>query len=244
MQIKRIVEETDTVGGKVFDLFFQSLIVFSLVTFSIETLPDLPPPLRSFLYWAEVVTVILFTIEYVLRLAVASHPLRFATSFFGVIDLLAIAPFYLSLGVDLRTIRAFRLLRLFRALKLVRYSRAIRRFRLALSIAKEELVLFGATSVIVLYLAAVGIYVFEHEAQPDVFTSVFHSLWWAVTTLTTVGYGDTYPITVAGKCFTFLVLVVGLGVVAVPAGLVASALSRARSIELESMRVEELDSSG
>lgn len=242
MQIKRIVEETDTPAGKAFDLFFQALIVLSLVTFSIETLPDLPAPLRSFLYWAEVVTVILFTLEYGLRLAVASKPLRFVTSFFGVIDLLAIVPFYLSLGVDLRSIRAFRLLRLFRALKLVRYSRAIRRFRLALSIAKEELVLFGATSAIVLYLAAVGIYFFEHEAQPDVFTSVFHSLWWAVATLTTVGYGDIYPITAGGKCFTFLVLVVGLGVVAVPAGLVASALSNARSLELEYMEAKKLDS--
>lgn len=243
MQVKRIVEETDTSRGKVFDFFFQALIVFSLVTFSIETLPELPPPVQSFLYWAEVVTIILFTIEYALRLAVASKPLCFATSFFGIIDLLAIAPFYLSLGVDLRSVRAFRLLRLFRALKLVRYSRAIRRFRIALSIAKEELVLFGATSAIVLYLAAVGIYFFEHEAQPDVFTSVFHSLWWAVATLTTVGYGDIYPVTAGGKCFTFLVLVVGLGVVAVPAGLVASALSNARSLELESLAAEELNSS-
>ena len=79
-----------------------------------------------------------------------------------------------------------------------------------------------------LYLSAVGIYYFENTAQPDVFSSVFHSLWWAVATLTTVGYGDIYPITVGGRIFTFLILMIGLGVVAVPAGLLASALSKVR----------------
>ena len=84
-----------------------------------------------------------------------------------------------------------------------------------------------------LSLASVGIYYFEHDAQPDVFTSVFHSLWWAVTTLTTVGYGDSYPITLGGKIFTFIILMIGLGFVAVPTGLFASALSAARNEERE-----------
>jgi len=82
-----------------------------------------------------------------------------------------------------------------------------------------------------LYFSAVGIYYFENEAQPDKFASVFHSLWWSVATLTTVGYGDVYPVTVGGKVFTFLVLLIGLGIVSVPAGLVASALSKARAME-------------
>ena len=82
-----------------------------------------------------------------------------------------------------------------------------------------------------LYFSAVGIYYFEHEAQPKQFASVFHSLWWSVATLTTVGYGDIYPVTVGGKIFTFAVLLVGLGIVSVPAGLVASALSKARAME-------------
>ncbi|WP_411710902.1 potassium channel family protein [Legionella septentrionalis] len=97
--------------------------------------------------------------------------------------------------------------------------------------AKEELVLFLSAALIILFLAGVGIYYFENEAQPEVFSSVFHSLWWAVATLTTVGYGDIYPVTVGGKIFTFFVLVIGLGVVAVPAGMVASALSKAREME-------------
>jgi len=123
------------------------------------------------------------------------------------------------------------MLRLFRVLKLVRYSKAIQRFHRAFIIAREELVLYFFVTLLLLFLAAVGIYYFEHDVQPDTFASVFHSLWWAVATLTTVGYGDVYPITVGGKVFTFIVLLIGLGVVSVPAGLVASALSKAREMD-------------
>lgn len=91
--------------------------------------------------------------------------------------------------------------------------------------------LFVVVTLMLLYISAVGIYYFENEAQPEVFKSVFHSLWWAVATLTTVGYGDVYPITIGGKVFTFAILMVGLGIVAVPAGLLASALSKVRMEE-------------
>lgn len=232
-QLKKIVEDSDTWAGKAFDLFIQALILITLVAYSVETLPGLTDRQRMILRGIEFFTVGVFTIEYILRLVVADRPLKFATSFFGIIDLLAILPFYLSLGIDLRSIRAFRLLRLFRIFKLARYSKAARRFHRAIVIAWEEMVLFGFVASIVLYLAAVGIYYFESDAQPEAFASVFHSLWWAVATLTTVGYGDTYPITVGGRCFTFIVLIVGLGIVSVPAGLVASALSKAREIEDE-----------
>ncbi|KLU05671.1 voltage-gated potassium channel [Rhodopirellula islandica] len=231
MDLKQIVEKTDTKAGLVFDLTMQALIVVSLVDFSIETLPGLSDTTREILWFVELGTVIVFTAEYLIRLFVADRRIEFATSIFGVIDLLAILPFYLSLGFDLRSMRAFRLLRLFRILKLARYNAAVRRFHRALLIAWEELVLFGVVAVIVLYLAAVGIYHFENEAQPDAFASVFHSLWWAVATLTTVGYGDVYPLTVGGRIFTFVVLIVGLGVVSIPAGLIASALSKARESE-------------
>jgi len=150
-----------------------------------------------------------------------------------MIDILAIIPFYLSTGLDLRTLRIFRMLRLFRVLKIVRYSKAISRFSRAFSIVKEELVLFLVSTMMMLFLAAVGIYYFENNAQPEVFKSIFYSLWWAVTTLTTVGYGDMYPITVGGKIFSFLILMIGLGIVAVPAGLMASALSKVRMEEIE-----------
>jgi len=229
--LKRIVEQNDTRSGRVFDLAIQFLIVVSLITFSIETLPDLSQPVRNVLHYAEIFTVLIFTAEYLMRLYVADRKLAFIFSFFGFVDLLAILPFYVSTGVDLRSVRAIRLFRLFRVLKVVRYNRAIWRFHRALLIAKEEIILFGLVASLLLFLSAVGIYYFENEAQPEVFSSVFHSFWWSVCTLTTVGYGDVYPVTTGGKVFTFFVLATGLGIISVPAGLVASALSKAREME-------------
>ncbi len=128
-----------------------------------------------------------------MRLYLARPRWKYVTSFYGIIDLLAIAPFYLMAAFNLQAVRAFRLLRLLRLFKLVRYTNAVHRFRRAFSIARDDLVLFGVIALIVLYLSAIGIYHFEHEAQPEKFSSVFDSLWWAVATLTTVGYGDIYP---------------------------------------------------
>jgi len=177
--------------------------------------------------------VVLFTLEYLIRIYVADSKTGYILSFYGLVDLVAIVPFYISSGIDLRSLRIFRMLRLFRLMKLFRYSKAIRRFSRAFSIAKEEIVLFGVVTIMLLYLSAVGIYYFENEAQPEAFKSIFHSLWWAVATLTTVGYGDIYPITIGGRIFTFFILMIGLGIVAVPAGLLASALSKARMEDQE-----------
>jgi len=229
--IKQIIEESDTKLGKTFDLFIQAIIILSLISFSIETLPDLSNKTRTILRRIEVFTVAIFTIEYIGRVIVATKKRAFIFSFFGIIDLLAILPFYLTTGLDLRSLRAFRLLRLIRILKLARYSAAVQRIHRAFIIAKEELVLFMFTAFIILFLAGVGIYYFENPAQPEAFCSISHSLWWAVATLTTVGYGDIYPITFGGKLFTFFVLIIGLGLVSVPAGLIASALSKAREMD-------------
>jgi len=107
----------------------------------------------------------------------------------------------------------------------------IQRFHRAFIIAREEMMLFLFVALLLLYFSGVGIYYFENNAQSEQFSSIFHSLWWAVATLTTVGYGDVYPITTGGKIFTFFILMIGLGIVAVPAGLIASALSKARAEE-------------
>lgn len=230
-RLKQIVEHDDTPAGRAFDLAIQSLIVLSLITFSVETLPNLSSNAQWRLYAIEIATVVIFTVEYLLRVLLSDEKRKFVFSFFGLIDLMAILPFYIATGIDLRAIRAFRFLRLFRAFKIVRYSKAIRRFHRAFIIAREELVLFIIVTVMLMYFSAVGIYYFEHDAQPKQFASVFHSLWWSVATLTTVGYGDIYPVTVGGKIFTFGVLLIGLGIVSVPAGLVASALSKARAME-------------
>ena len=205
------------------------LIIYSVVCFSIETLPDLGETTSQFLFYSEIVVVILFTLEYLYRIYLSPNKFKFIFSFYGLIDLLAILPFYLATAVDLRTLRLMRLLRIARLLKLVRYNNAIKRFTKAIYLAKEELIIFTFASLIMLYLSAVGIYHFEHHAQPEVFRSIFDSLWWSVCTLTTVGYGDVYPITIGGRLFTFAVLMVGLGLIAVPTGIIASALSEVRS---------------
>ena len=234
-KLRKIVEDNSTIEEKVFDYVIQLLILLSLVSFSVETLPGNPEALKVALRIIEVVSVVFFSIEYVLRIYVAQKPFKYIFSFYGLIDLIAILPFYISRTVDLRSLRIFRVFRIFRALKLIRYNRALRRFHIAFRIIREELILFAILSAIMIFLSASGIYFFENKAQPELFRSIFHSLWWAVVTLTTVGYGDVYPVTVGGKIFTFFVLVVGIGIVTVPAGLVASGLSKARQIEQDEM---------
>ncbi|TGV02024.1 ion transporter [Flavivirga rizhaonensis] len=224
--IKSIVEINDNKKSRYFALFIQGLILLSVVTFSIETIPNLKPQTKVILQSIEWFSVIVFSLEYFLRIYVADSRPKFIFSFFGIIDLLAILPFYLSFGVDLRSLRALRFLRLFRILKLVRYNKAMNHFTSAIKSAKEEIFLFILITLILIYFSAVGIYYFENEAQPEHFSSIFDSLWWAIITLTTVGYGDVYPITVGGKVFTFFILMIGLGIVAIPTGIISSALTK------------------
>ncbi len=232
-QIRAALDGNHPVLGKSIVYTLAGLIIFSTLSIGVATLPNLPQPFSDFLWIAEVVTVIVFTVEYLLRIAIAPNKLAYMLSFFGLIDLLAILPFYLSLGIDLRALRAFRLLRLLRLLKMARYSRALRRMGRALRMVREELILFGAGAVLTLYLCAIGIYYCEHDAQPKAFASVFDGMWWAAVTLTTVGYGDIYPITAGGRLFTVLVLFIALGAVAIPTGLISAAMTRLRSVEEE-----------
>ena len=209
------------------------LIVFSALSIGVETLPDLSPSLRAFLTIAEVVIVAVFTVEYALRIVTAPKPLAYIFSFWGLVDLAAILPFYLTVGLDLRALRALRFLRLVRILKLARYSVAASRMSGAFRLVREELILFYGFALLVLYLCSIGIFYFEHEAQPAKFGSVFDAMWWSAITLTTVGYGDVYPVTVGGRIFTVAVLFIALGIIAVPTGLFASALSRLRAEEAD-----------
>lgn len=238
---KSVIEDSHTRAGRIFDICIQVLILGSLVSFSIGTLPGISDGTRYFLRGFEVVCVLIFTVEYVLRIVVSDKKLGYIFSFYGVIDLLAILPFYLSFGIDLRSIRILRLFRLFRVIKLIRYSNAIKRFQLALKLAREELLIFFLAILILFFLAGAGIYMFENPVQPEVFTSIFSSMWWAVITLTTVGYGDIYPITAGGKLFTFVILVIGLGLVAVPTGILTSSMKTAREMEKGEQKKEDAD---
>lgn len=225
-KLREIILKSDTTAGRNFDLFIQFCIVLSLVSFSLETIKNLSENTIIILNWIELATVTIFTVEYLLRIWLSTHRLSYIFSFFGLIDLIAILPFYMSSGVDLRSIRVLRLMRLFRILKLANYSQALQTFQRAYNHIKAELTIFGVFSILILYISSLGIYIFENEAQPEQFGSIFDALWWSIVTLTTVGYGDAFPITVGGKIFTSLIVTIGLGVIAVPTGLFASALSK------------------
>jgi voltage-gated potassium channel len=238
-KLRPIIEDNTTVKGKLFDYFIQFLILLSLVAFTIETLPNNSVVTIKILKIIEQISVFIFTIEYLLRVYISKKPLNYIFSFYGIIDLLAILPFYLKGFADIRALKAFRV---FRALKLIKYNPALNRFQIAAKLVKEELFLFLMVTLIFIFISSTGIYFFENEAQPKVFSSIFHSTWWSIVTLTTVGYGDVYPITNGGKIFTFFILIIGVGIVTIPAGLVASALSKAREIQEKekiSLRIKE-----
>ena len=205
----------------------QGLIVISIINFTIQTLPNLSASTIQILDFIELVSVLVFSLEYLLRILFSPRPIRFIFSFFGLIDLIAILPFYLSFGADLRSLRAVRLFRLLRLLKFLRYGDTLQNLKDAFKNVKKELILFSFATLLLIYFSSVGIYYFENEAQPEAFSSIFSAMWWSVATLTTVGYGDIYPITAGGKIFSTFVVFIGLGLVAIPTGLVASSLTKA-----------------
>lgn len=230
-RLRRIVEKDDTRAGRFFDLTIKALILFSLITFSVSTIPGLSEQTVRFLYFSKILTVGIFSLEYLLRIIVAEKKLNYIFSFYGIIDLLAIMPFFLASGTDLRALRILRFLRLFTLLKMGRYTRSVERFRKVYHLVKADIVVFLTATVMLMYLGAVGIYYFENPVQPETFKSVFHSMWWSVATVTTVGYGDIYPVTAGGRVFTFLILLLSICIVAIPAGLIASAFQRVNQDE-------------
>lgn len=232
----------DTPASRAFDLAMMGFIVLGIVSFSLETIETLSDEAKTALKVIELILMIVFSIEYVLRIIAAEKPLKFVFSFFGIVDLLAILPLYLGLlssfgGFDLRSLRILRLFRIFRALKLLRYSRAIGFFGTALKEVREELILYLIATAFLMYLASTGIYFFEKDAHEDNFQSIFDAMWWSVVTLTTVGYGDVVPVTLGGRIFTGFLLLIGLGVVAVPSGLIASGLTQVK------MKASQLENS-
>lgn len=216
------------------------LILFSVFSFAVETLPNKSAGLQTLLGWADTFFLIVFSAEYLLRIWLAEKKTDYVFSFYGVVDLICVLPFYIATLMGLESLRLLRLFRLLRIFKMVRYNKAINRVWLSIYGAREELMVFFGASMIMIMLAAVGIYHFEHRAQPEVYQSLFDALWWAVITLTTVGYGDTYPITIGGRVFTFMMLMVGLGLIAVPTGIITSSLSTIKQqIEFENERDDD-----
>ena len=232
LRVRSVLEHPHTKAGRRFAIFIQALIVLSLVEISLETFPGLPAWTFGVFHVFEWFVMIVFTAEYLLRLWSTAHPVRYATSFYGLIDLAVVAPFWL-LGADVRELRALLLLRLVRVFKLGRYARPLKHFRVAWQLVRDDVFAFAGVVGLFIYIAALGVWHFEHLAQPEKFGTVFDALWWAVITLTTVGYGDVYPVTIGGRIFTMIIVLLGLGLVVVPSGLLASAFQEIRRRERE-----------
>lgn len=217
------------------DLFIMGLIVVNVVAVFLESYKELDDRYKNYLYFVEVFSVTIFTIEYILRIWIAdlkyknTSPtkarLKFIFSTYGIIDLIAIMPFFLPLimTLDLRVVRALRLFRLLRIFKLGRHSNS---FNLIGSVVKETRYDLAVTTFVVFILLIISstlMFYIESEAQPEAFDNIGQALWWAVATLTTVGYGDIYPITIWGKILGSIIALLGIGIVALPTGIVSSA---------------------
>lgn len=201
--------------------------MLSALAIAVETEPNLSAGMKTFLYGFEIFVLVVFASEYVLRVVCAPNRWRYVFSFWGIIDLISALPLLFVLDGNWAVLRTLRLLRLVRVLKLIHTNRAMQRLQQALHDTRGELGVFAILAVIIVYIAGVGIYTFEHEAQPEVFATIPDSLWWAVVSFTTVGYGDSFPITWEGRLFTMGILFVGLGVIAVPTALITTALINA-----------------
>ena len=234
MKISDMIQRSDTGAGRAFDCAVLFLVAVSVVLLFAEGIPGLPDAATNILGRFQTIIIVLFTMEYVLRVAAAPRKRKYIFSFYGIVDLLSIAPSYLSLwigtGTDMDTdfavVRAFRFLRIFRIMKIGRYNKAFGRFGKAFSAAKEELFVFLIAVSMLVCITGVGVYHFESKEQPENFKSVFDGLWWAIATLTTVGYGDVKPETIGGKLFSSIVVLCGLGIVAAPSGIIAAALTK------------------
>lgn len=228
--------QSTTLTGKLIDWFLMTLIAVNVIAVIMETEPWFHQMFEPYLFRLEVFSVIIFTIEYFLRLwscpenpAYKNVPekitrLKYSVTPMAIIDLIAILPFYLAFltNIDLRFLRVLRLLRIF---KLTRYSEAMTTL---LKVLKDEINSFAAAifiMIVIMIIAASGIFLVEHDDQPNVFGSIPQSMWWSIVTLTTVGYGDIYPISVLGKIFAALIMVAGVGLVALPTGILASSFS-------------------
>ncbi len=216
------------------DYFLIGLIILNVLAVILETVEGFAAPYKTALYLFDLFSVTVFTVEYVLRLwsCTANHEfqqpirgrIRYALQPLIIVDLVAIMPFYLPLvfPLDLRILRVLRLLRLLRVFKLGRYSQAMNSVGRVLRSRKEEILVTFYVGFILLILAAGLLYVVEHEAQPGKFANIPAAMWWGVTTLTSVGYGDIYPITTLGKVIASFISVIGIGLFALPAGIIAS----------------------
>ena len=228
-RLHEIIFEADTQGGKAFDVVLIGLILASLGVVFLDSVESWRSAWGPLLRRAEWGFTVLFTLEYLLRLLCVRRPIRYAFSFFGLVDLLAILPTYLSLFVPgaqaLLTVRVLRILRVFRVLKLVQHVEEAGQLYAALRRARHKISVF-LTAVLSL-VVIMGALMYLVEGPENGFTSIPRSVYWAVVTITTVGYGDIAPRTTLGQLLASVAMIIGYGVIAVPTGIVTVELDRA-----------------
>ena len=228
-KLEEIVFGVDTWAGRAFDVVLLVLILGSVLVVLLESVPVLRRDYATTLRAAEWIFTGLFTVEYVCRLVSARDPFRYAVSILGIVDLLAVVPAYLSLVLtgaqSLAVVRALRLLRAFRVLKLGHYVGEAQTLMRALRASRPKITVFVVTVLIIVVIVGALMYLIEGEQAG--FTSIPTSMYWAIVTLTTVGYGDLAPRTVPGRMLASLLMILGYGVIAVPTGIVSAELVRA-----------------
>lgn len=241
------IVEPGAAGGESYDVFMMWLISLNVVALVLETVVPLHTRFEHLFLGFEVVSVVVFSVDYVLRLWSSTvvpryaHPvagrLRFAVTPLALIDLLAVLPSLLPLfGLDLRFVRAARFARVLRLGKLTRYSSSMRMVARVIAGKKEELMTTLLLTCVVLLAASSLMYFAERGAQPDKFASIPAAMWWGVATLTTVGYGDVFPVTVVGKLLSAVIAVAGIGVVALPTSILGAAFVEEMQRQKESVR--------
>ncbi len=228
-RLHTIIFEADTPAGRTFDIALIFAIVLSIVLVVVETVTDRRTPLGRAMFTAEWILTILFTIEYVSRLIAVRRPAAYAKSFFGIVDLLAILPAYVSIvfagGQYFLVLRALRLLRVFRIFKLAHFLSGAQVLTIAIRAARYKIAVFLFT--VVTLVVIVGALMYVIEGGTNGFTSIPASMYWAVVTLTTVGYGDVAPVSTLGRFVASLVMILGYGIIAVPTGIVTTELINA-----------------
>jgi len=226
---RRIIFDHDTTLGKAFDVALIVAILSSVLVMMLDSLPGLSAETHRLLRWLEWGFTILFTVEYGLRLWCAVRPAQYARSFFGIVDLLATLPTYLSLffpgGRFFALVRVLRVMRVFRILKLTEYVEGAGVLATAIKASRHKITVF--IFFVITMVAIVGSLMFLIEGPEGGFTSIPVSMYWAIVTLTTVGYGDIAPVTVAGRLLASVLMVLGYGVIAVPTGIMTLEIQRA-----------------
>ena len=234
-KLHEIIYEADTPAGKWFDIALLLFILASVLFVMLESVQGLPEFWYDFFLQSEWVITILFTIEYILRIISIKQPKHYIFSFYGLVDLVAIFPLYLSLVISgagaLATLRALRLLRVFRILKITRYMKEGHRLKEALRLSKPKILVFLFTVLIVSMIAGTLMYLIEGDESG--FTSIPKGIYWCIVTLTTVGFGDITPATPLGQFIASIIMIMGYGIIAVPTGIVSVAYAKASIPEPE-----------